>query len=218
MLIRTNKVAVFGLRHRGLSSCGPHLMIIRTVSAVLGLVLGAAQVHAAGTSPVPIWGYLGLAVPNETSSDISLFGDARLSIPQAIDAVQKHVDGRVIEIGFAHRNGEGWYRVLVASSDALHSLRINPGTAAVSRGDQPDITRAELDTEGQRDLDALRSAKISLQQAVAAAEKTSGGKAMSAGVEQLEGIPQYYVQTLVKGRIAAFIVDPQTGLVMIPGG
>lgn len=218
MLTGTNKLAVFDLRHRDLLSCGRHPMIIRSVSAVLGLVLGAVQVHAAGTSPVPIWGYLGLAVPNETSSDISSFGDAKLSIAQAIDVVQKQVDGRVIEIGFAHRNGAGWYRVLVTSSDGLHSLRINPGTDALSRGDQPDMTRAELDVQGQRDLDALGSAKISLQQAVAAAEKTSGGKAMSAGVEQLEGIPQYYVQTVVKGKIVALIIDPHTGLVMSPGG
>jgi hypothetical protein len=39
----------------------------------------------------------------------------------------------------------------------------------------------------------------------------TGGNAIAAGVEQLGGIPQYYVQTVNKRKLDAVIVDPRTG-------
>ncbi len=180
-------------------------------SALLGLLLlGAAPAHAAAGGS-PLWGTIGLAAPAEMPGDVGPFAGVSLSIDQAMRAAQR--DGRVVEIGFAHKNGAGWYQALVLTDDGLRYLRIDPASGALGDGDHPPVARADLTAAGQRDLDGLRAAKVPLAQAVGSAEQASGGKAISAGVEQLGGVPQYYVQTVSHGKLGAWTVDPQTGRV-----
>jgi uncharacterized membrane protein YkoI len=187
-------------------------MLNRVGLAIAGLFLVAAT----GPSPDPLWGYIGLGVPAEKAGDIKPFGLAKLSTSQVIDQLQQQNNARVVEIGFAHKGSDGWYQALVTSAGGLRSLRVDPATGAVSKGDQPDLARADLDASAQRDLDAINSAPVDLRQAVASVEQTTGGRVIAAGIEQLVGIPQYYVQSVGKGKLAAFIVNPQTGRVAIP--
>jgi hypothetical protein len=122
----------------------------------------------------------------------------------------------VVEIGFTTKNGTGRYSALVADNHGLRYLRVDPASGRIGKGDRPGLTRAELDAAGRRDLDALGTARIDLRQAVAAVEQSGRGTAISAGVEQLAGIPQYYVQTWKKGHLTGLVVDPRTGQITAP--
>jgi hypothetical protein len=185
-------------------------MIKQIGAACACLLLGAA-------APLPLWGYIGLAVPPATSAALDQFAGAKLSVAQAMAAVQQKRAGKVVEIGSATKSRAGWYRVLMAGSDGLHFLRVDPVSGAVSSGDRADITRAELDQVGQRDLDAVASAKVDLAQAVAAVTAQAGrGRVICAGVEQLGGVPQYYLTTVAGNKFGGWIVDPDSGQVSRP--
>jgi hypothetical protein len=174
------------------------------------LLLGAAP-------PPPLWGTIGLAVPPATSAELGDFAGAKLSVAQAMQAVQQGRAGRVVEIGYASKGGTGWYSVLMADSGGLHYLQVDPVSGAISQGDRADITPGELDQVGQRDLAGLTAAKFGLDQAVAEVMAQAGrGQVICAGVEQLAGIPQYYVTTVAGQKFGGWIVDPTTGRVKRP--
>ena len=185
----------------------------RIASTLLGAGLQALapQAQAANPSPAPLWGYLSVVPPTETAADVSAFARGRLSIVQAIDAAGKARNGRVIEIGFFRLHGAGSYDATIGAPDGLHYVRVDARTGAVRKGDRRDVPRDELDPQGLRDLATIGSVEIGLAQAVNSAEKVTGGNAIAAGVEQLGGIPQYYVQTVNKRKLEAVIVDPRTG-------
>jgi uncharacterized membrane protein YkoI len=185
----------------------------RIVGTLLGAGLQALalQAQAADPSPAPLWGYLSVVPPTETAADVSAFARSRMSIVQAIDEAGKARNGHVIEIGFFQWHGAGSYAATIGAPDGLHYVRVDPPTGAARKGDRRDIPRDELDPQGLRDLATIESAEISLAQAVNSAEKVTGGRAIAAGVEQLGGIPQYYVQTVNKRKLDAVIVDPRTG-------
>jgi hypothetical protein len=185
-------------------------MIRRIGLACVCLLLGAA-------APQPLWGTIGLAVPPATSGELGEFADAKLSVAQAMQAVLRARAGRVVEIGYASSNGVGFYNVLVAAGDGLHFLRVDPLSGAVGPGERGDIALTELDGVGRRDLEAIGAAKVGLRQAVARVMAQAGsGRVICAGVEQLGGIPQYYVTTVAGAKFGAWIVDPTTGLLSRP--
>jgi uncharacterized membrane protein YkoI len=177
----------------------------------------AAQQAAPTTSPetAPLWGYIGLATPVETVADVTPFAGLHTPIDQALADAQRSGGGRVVEIGFARKGAAGWYAALVARADGLRYLRIDPANGAVSNGDHADVTRAQLNAQGQRDLDALGASPIDLATAVADVER-GGGHVISAGIEQLNGVPQYYVETVLNGKLQPYTVDPQSGRVAKP--
>jgi hypothetical protein len=191
-------------------------MTARLGAAAIGLLLAATPAFAAPSPPAPLWGYIGLATPIETGADAHVFADAKLSVVQVIQTIKQQGLGRVVEIGFAHKDNAGWYVALVATPDGLRHLRIDPVSGAISQGDQPDIRQAAIDPAGRRDLDALDAAHVDLAQAVADAARMSGGQVICAGIEQLGGVPAYYVQTVENGQLSEWSVNPATGRVTTP--
>jgi uncharacterized membrane protein YkoI len=190
-------------------------MIKRIGALTAGLLLAWHPAFAASPS-APLWGYIGLATPAETPADVAHFGTPAVSVAQAMADVQTQRAGRVVEIGYAYNNGAAIYTALVAAQGGLQFLRVDPATGTLANGDHPDIARDSLDATGQRDLDRLTTAPVDLPKAVALVTAQGGGPVIDAGIEQLGGIPQYYVQTVAKGRLAPWTVDPQTGRVGRP--
>ena len=196
-------------------------MTLRPGFAVASVILGClwlaiGQAPAADPSAnLPI-GYRGLAAPREPSSNIEPFRHVGISIGQALDAIQKQGQGRVVEIGFVRKSGSSWYRVGIVDAAGLHYQRVSAVTGAVSPRKTPKIAFAVFDTEARRVLAAAGSAKFTLAQAVVATESLKGGKVISAGMEQIQGIPQYYVQAVAQGKLVAAVVDPNTGIAVDP--
>jgi uncharacterized membrane protein YkoI len=189
---------------------------VKTVASIILfcsalLPLSAALTEAAASSPAPLWGYLSPPPPFETSADVRAFSHLTCSIRQAIEAADRTQSGKVIEIGLVKHGHEKLYHVIMGGPAGLYYLAVDPVAGAVRGAGRPDVTRAELDPEGLRDLATLESARFSLLAAVISAERLTGGAAIAAGVEQLGGIAQYYVQTVEKQKLIDVIVNPQTG-------
>ena len=166
------------------------------------------QSNPGPTASAPLWGYLSVVAPDETPRDVTAFAQAGTSLDRAIGTAERQDQGRVVEIGFSRQGG---YLVTLATSAGLHYARINPVIGRLDTADRRDVSRARLDAQGQRDLDALAVTHVTLQEAVASAELLTKGRAVAAGMEQLAGVPQFYGQTVVGSGLAPVIVDPRTG-------
>jgi uncharacterized membrane protein YkoI len=69
------------------------------------------------------------------------------------------------------------------------------------------------DTE-TKEIEAVRTAPVSLPQAIATAEKQSKGRAVSAAAEEADSGVLYEVTTFAGGKIVEFQIDPQSGNVV----
>ena len=69
------------------------------------------------------------------------------------------------------------------------------------------------DTE-TKEIEAVRTAPVSLPQAIATAETQSNGRALSAEAEDTGSGVLYEVTTFAGGKIVEFQIDPQTGNVV----
>jgi uncharacterized membrane protein YkoI len=196
-------------------------MILRLGFAVAPVMLGwlslaIGQTQAAEPQPDRPIGYRGLAAPMEPGSNVEPFRHVRISIAKALDAIQKQGRGRVIEIGYVRKSGSSWYRVGILRAAGLRYQRASTVTGAVSRRKTQNIAFAAFDAEARQVLKAAGSAQFTLAQAIVATERTTGGKVISAGMEQIQGIPQYYVQAVAQGKFVAAVVDPNTGIAVDP--
>jgi len=74
-------------------------------------------------------------------------------------------------------------------------------------------TTGETEQTDAMEMAALQSAKVSLAEAVAAAEKDVGGKAIDAGFETEKGQQGYEVEVMSANGSQTVLVDAQTGAV-----
>ena len=83
------------------------------------------------------------------------------------------------------------------------------GTAAVFAANG-----ASHQKEAQQEATAMQNAKISLVQAIAAAEQQTGGKAIDSGIENQDGkILGYDIQVVTANGVQSVLVDLGTGQV-----
>jgi uncharacterized membrane protein YkoI len=68
--------------------------------------------------------------------------------------------------------------------------------------------------DSAKELAALRNAKISLAQAIAGAEQKSGGKAISAGLNNENGAMAYGVEVVKGNTVQTVLVDLNSGEVV----
>lgn len=66
----------------------------------------------------------------------------------------------------------------------------------------------------QREQTALQGARLGLCQAIAAAERKTGGKAYDAGVDASHGTPRIIVETNGPKGVQTIVVDAQTGKIV----
>jgi uncharacterized membrane protein YkoI len=78
------------------------------------------------------------------------------------------------------------------------------GTAGVALADSED-------NENAKEISAVLSAKTSITQAIAAAEKQTGGRAMKADVDDDEDTYLYKIRIVAKDTVSEVLVDPASG-------
>jgi hypothetical protein len=173
--------------------------------------------ETADAKPAPLWGYLSAAPPIERNKDLRALAPGSLSLGQAVAAFDRGRTGLVIEIGVSRDAGAAFYAATIGDSSGLRFVRIDFLTGLARSADHPVINRAQLDAQGLRVLAELGSARITLVQAITIAEKFSGKRAIAAGIEQLHGVTQYYIQTATDAQFGSpVVVDPVTGRAASP--
>ena len=107
-------------------------------------------------------------------------------------------------------NGKPVYRILTVAAGKIWEGTVDADSAAVV-GDVKTVDTTSLDPDDQEEIAALGAARISLSQAVEAAEKKIGGRAMDAGLEAQNGKIVYVAEILKERDMHRVSVDPETG-------
>lgn len=94
-------------------------------------------------------------------------------------------------------------KIAAASAIAL-SLAAGGATAYAKE-------RSETPTDEAR---IMSQAKVSIAEAIAAAEKATGGKALGSGIEDQNGVVHFEVEILKDNALRKVLVDTQTGQVV----
>jgi uncharacterized membrane protein YkoI len=100
----------------------------------------------------------------------------------------------------------------LAAALALILFAAPPGRA-LSQEEVP-ATQPDAATQLQADINEVENLKVTLADAIAAAQRTSHGKAMDASIEVENGRPVYRILTYAAGKIWEGTVDADTGEVV----
>jgi uncharacterized membrane protein YkoI len=139
---------------------------------------------------------------------------ARLSVADIIAAVEKLQAGAsILDVSFEPKDGKPIYAVRTyANGKVWDGLFDGASGAAIDAGTV--IDEAALDAEDKAEVVALKSAKITLRQAIASAEKVGGGRAINAGLEQVRGRAVWDILIQDTAQPRQIHIDPVTGKIL----
>ncbi|WP_159013763.1 PepSY domain-containing protein [Acidisoma sp. S159] len=161
-------------------------------------------------------GYIGLNAPDEGTLEIRQFASIRMSIINATKRIERSAGGTVLEIGFVVHDRSRYYSAIVFSNHQLWYVRDDAITSKLNVNHKRDVLLSALTEGARRDVAAARSSKIDISQAVERVERAVGGRVISVGVEELGGIPQYYIQSVYGDDVHVLIVNLNSGQLSTP--
>jgi uncharacterized membrane protein YkoI len=152
------------------------------------------------------------AAPNQAGApDLVGLQQAKISLDQAISAVESQSGGNATRATFRTMNGQSGYVVSVFAANGTKEYLVDPQSGAV----RPQATTSTMQTSEEAmdkaDLSALRGAKSTLPQAVSMAEQQNGGKAIAAQIEKRNNKVAYNIQIVQNGQLSSVWVDPMRG-------
>ncbi|MFZ5710839.1 MAG: PepSY domain-containing protein [Pseudomonadota bacterium] len=159
------------------------------------------------------------------AATVQALGAAKLSLADAIRAAEGAGQGMVKGAEFEIRDGTPVFDVTTLNGSAETDHRIDPATGAILSS-TPDTKNAGDESDGENngegdgkntessELAALGGAKVTLLQAIAAAEG-QGGKALAAGYDQENGALAIRIELAdAAGKTMDLRVDAVTGKVL----
>ena len=147
------------------------------------------------------------------AADHRAFERAKLPRPQAAEAAERAIGAgaRAVEVEFEGRGDRpGRFEVKVAAAEALFEVKINAETGEVMEREEKRLERL-LRRMTHREL---MVAQTTLAQAVAAAEREAGGRAIGAELERDDGRVLWDIELIRDGRSQAVKVNAADGTVL----
>ncbi|EIM24456.1 PepSY domain-containing protein [Microvirga lotononidis] len=157
----------------------------------------------AQTPPAPAAG-----APAGVTRDSNKFQAARsakVSLSQAVEAAEKQGQGRATEAEFEVKDGGGQYEIKVLSNtgDKLTKFKLDANSGQVVETENQPFERYFTRLKPAD----FQSAKVSLKDAIAAAEQRVGGKATDAEVEREGNAVQYEIDVATADKTQEIKVD-----------
>jgi uncharacterized membrane protein YkoI len=151
---------------------------------------------------------------NVASGEPATVESARLSVTEIVAAAEKlQVGASVLDVSFEPKDGQPAYAVRTYVNGKIwDGLLDGTSGAAIDHGTVMD--ESALDAEDKAELAALKGAKITLRQAIASAEKASGGRALNAGLEQVRGRAVWEILMRNATQPQQVHIDPITGKIL----
>jgi uncharacterized membrane protein YkoI len=134
-----------------------------------------------------------------------------VSVVQAISIAEGREQGAaVLDVSYEPQNGQPFYQIRTAKAGHVWDGLINATTGeVVGRGTT--TVESALDDEDKAELNGLKSAKTSLREATVTAERHGGGRAISAGLEEVRGRVLWDVNVQKDETSRRILIDPATG-------
>jgi uncharacterized membrane protein YkoI len=184
-----------------------------TSSAVLSSALSVLLLSAALSVPtLASESVLAVQQGRTTAGEkIKLFQHAAVSLSEAIAAAKNHGAGQLVEVSFEISNGKPVYNVKTYQNNEVWKAAIDAQSGRLV-GNGTIVAEDQLDEEDKAEVASLRQASVTLAEAVDTAEKSLGGRAISAELEEANGKVMYEITVVLMGGFAKpAAVDPKTG-------
>ena len=139
-----------------------------------------------------------LAAVRLSATDIIAAAEKSQAGASVLDVSFEPKDGRPLYVVRTYLNGKVWDGLVDGASGTV----IDHGAG---------VAESALDAEDKAELAALKSAKITLRQAIASAENVHGGRALNAGLEQVRGHAVWEILMRDTARPQLIHIDPVTG-------
>jgi len=177
---------------------------------------GAAMVlmaSAAVALAIPQSFYVHRANPNEIAASLGGQG----SLNRAVSAVEELTHGRVLEIHFENGSGAGHYNATVSRNGVMEHALVNLSAGQVAIVDQAQEPTRTFDFKKKSDAEVIVvGAKVALSDAIANAEQSSRGVAVSARTTRSgDGyMVAHDIETVKADMVHPVLVDAKTGMVI----
>jgi uncharacterized membrane protein YkoI len=179
-------------------------------AAVLALILGLPSLGPAVAQDRAVPPQPAEDASQQLQADIARVEGLKVTLRAAIAAAERASRGKAMDASIEVENGKPVYRILSVAAGKIWEGTIDADSAAVV-GDVKTVDTTSLDPDDQDEIAALQSARISLAEAVEAAEKKIGGRAMDAGLEAQNGKIVYVAEILKERDMHRVSIDPETG-------
>jgi uncharacterized membrane protein YkoI len=141
--------------------------------------------------------------------EVEIFGHAVVSAEEAILAAEQHIGGGdVIDIGFAGDAGPPFYLVRAYRGETAWDLMIDAATRGVKTRAVAKLGLVQ-EAEEREQVKIFKRLDFRLSDAVVVAEKHAFGRAISAGLDRVDGRLVILVVVVSEGRLKQVSIDPR---------
>ena len=143
------------------------------------------------------------------------------SLAQAVRVAEKQTGGRARKAEMETERGIDVYEIKTVSKEGSTKVHVDPASGNVVRVNTPGIVAAVagvFDRDDQREdqaaLARLEASSMSLADAIDAAQKETGGRALKAAVKSRYGATLFEVKVVKDLTLQKVMLDPATGKVV----
>ena len=151
------------------------------------------------------------ATTNSQVSKSTAAVQSKVSLQQAIAIGNKTVKGDLVSVEFDQNDYSAGsvYKIKTIASNTEYDLNIDADTGKVLSAKQK-----QLDTEDMTEYNAMKRAKVSLNQAMQTAAQSLNGNAIAAEFDIENGKSIYEIKVVKGNQVHKVIIDSMTGKVM----
>lgn len=165
------------------------------VAAIAAMALATSSVSRAET------------VDTEHSREVARVLNAHTSLSEAIGAAEKETGGRALKIGYEKDNGAYVYEIKTFKNKKIIEILIDPVSGKVIKHKAEGLIAKIREWDDQDAYAKVAASPITLATAIRTAEKSVGGKAVEAGIEDEDDGGMYKIEVAKDAFVHDVVID-----------
>ncbi|WP_201556991.1 PepSY domain-containing protein [Psychrobacter sp. 72-O-c] len=181
---------------------------MKNLSTFSKSIVMAVAIAGAGTATIVA---SQAAITNGQVSEAVAAVQSKISLQQAIAIGNKTVKGDLVSVEFDQNDysAGGKYEIKTVASNTEYEIKIDANTGKVLSAKQE-----QLDKEDMAEYNAMKRAKVSLNQAMQTAAQSINGKVIEAEFDVDNGKSVYEIKVAKGNQVHKVVIDSMTGKVM----
>ncbi len=174
------------------SILGKPLLIALSIASVS---VASVAVSQAATAKAPI-------------NEVKAAAQSKIDLKQAMMIANKAVAGDIISAEYDQEDGtiNGYYDIKIIANNSEQEVKVNANTGNVIKGDTD-----RLDKDDLAEYNAMKRAKVTLNQAIDKANQSLKGTPLDVGFDMDFGKPVYKIEIGKGNQVHDIVVDSMTG-------
>lgn len=182
--------------------------LMKNLSTFSKSIVMAVAIAGAGTATIAT---SQAATTNGKVSEAAAAVQSKISLQQAIAIGNKTVKGDLVSVEFDQNDysAGGKYEIKSIANNTEYEIKIDADTGKVLSAKQE-----RLDKEDMAEYNAMKRAKVSLNQAIQTAAQNINGKVIEAEFDVDNGKSVYEIKVVKGNQVHKVIIDSMTGKVI----